>query len=687
MKKIVILLLFMTISSYSQFEVETGYTEEELIRDVLINSNCAETSNYTSFTGTDYGINGIGYFNSNGARFRYREGIILSTGNARDARGPNDIIYTSGDTDWPGDNDLRSATGTGNLFNASFIQFDFVPSTNSISFNFLFASEEYSDDFQCTFSDVFAFILTDSNGESTNLAVIPGTDDPVSATTVRPGVADSCEPANEDFFGGINGANSGISFHGQTKSLVAFSEVNPGENYTIKLVIADNLDSDLDSAVFLEAGSFSIDVTLGENRTVANGKPLCTGEELVLDATSQGAQSYVWYKDGTRLTAFDNIPVITVDDDGIYEVDVAFSALCISKGEIEIEYIDPPIITEEPLDISACDLDGNDIEPFDFTENKNRILGNQNNRIYKVYFFESQEDAENLENTITRTNPYFGTEETKTIYARISSGESCYEVTSFELFLRKFDFESQLKEEYTLCLDENNNPLEPMPFLDTGLLQTEYSFSWYKDVIRDENRIPDATTNNYSPNSPGTYFVVLENLEFGCEFSIFTKVTPITPPTLFEIVPTSDLFSGTNSINIQVEGGSDYLFSVDDSVYSTTSQFNNLEPGEHIAYVTDTNNCTVLSKPFLVVDYPRFFTPNGDGINDIWNIVGLSEIEDAKILIYDRFGKLRYQFNDKKGWNGTSNSQKLPPSDYWFTISYTMNGERKEFKNHFSLKR
>ena len=247
--------------------------------------------------------------------------------------------------------------------------------------------------------------------------------------------------------------------------------------------------------------------------------------------------------------------------------------------------------------------------------------------------------------------------------------------------------ESQLKEEYTLCLDENNNPLEPMPFLDTGLLQTEYSFSWYKDVIRDENRIPDATTNNYSPNSPGTYFVVLENLEFGCEFSIFTKVTPITPPTLFEIVPTSDLFSGTNSINIQVEGGSDYLFSVDDSVYSTTSQFNNLDPGEPMAYVTDTNNCTVLSKPFLVVDYPRFFTPNGDGINDIWNIVGLSEIEDAKILIYDRFGKLRYQFNDKKGWNGTSNSQKLPPSDYWFTISYTMNGERKEFKNHFSLKR
>lgn len=687
MKKAALLLLLTALSGYGQLQVDTGLSEEELIRDILVNSSCAATSNYTSFTGTDFGVNGIGYFNSNGARFQYREGIILSTGNVDDAAGPNDQIYTSGDADWPGDNDLRSATGTGNLFNASFIQFDFMPSTNSISFNFLFASEEYSDNFQCTFSDVFAFILTDSNGMSTNLAVVPGTETPVSATTIRPGIEDACEPANKDFFGGLNGANSGISFFGQTKSLIAFSEVNPGENYTIKLVIADNLDSDLDSAVFLEAGSFSIDVSLGENRTVANGKPLCNGEQLTLDATSQGAQRYAWYKDGTQLTAFDNIPVITVSDDGLYEVEVEFSAVCVSNGVIEVEYINPPLIAEQPLDITACDLDGNDIEPFDFTENKNRILGNQSNSIYKVYFFETQEDAEILENNIIRTNPYFGTEETKTIYARISSGESCYEITSFEIFLRKLDFESQLEEEYTLCLDEDNNPLSPLPLLDTKLAASDYGFSWYKDVVREENRILNALDSSYSPSTPGTYFVILENLQFGCEFTIFTKVVSISPPTLFEVVPLSDLFSGNNAINIEVEGNSDYLFAVDDANFNATSRFDNLEAGEHIAYVTDSKNCTVLSQPFLVIDYPKFFTPNGDGINDTWKITGLSEIENAQILIYDRFGKLHYQFNDERGWNGSSNGRLLPPSDYWFTISYTMNGTQKEFKNHFSLKR
>ena len=223
--------------------------------------------------------------------------------------------------------------------------------------------------------------------------------------------------------------------------------------------------------------------------------------------------------------------------------------------------------------------------------------------------------------------------------------------------------------------------------MDTGLLPTAYSFSWYKDSIKEENKIAGIVTNSYKPNTPGIYFVELENLAYGCKNSISAKVIATTPPTLFEVIPLTNLFSGANSIKIQAEGASEYLFAVDDSDFKTNSQFDNLEPGEHIAYVTDTNKCTITSKPFLVVDYPKFFTPNGDGVNDLWNIVGLSEIEDPKIIIYDRFGNLQYQFKNKKGWNGTSNSRKLPSSDYWFTISYTMNGERKEYKNHFSLKR
>src|SRR5680860_779634 len=100
---------------------DSGYTVEQLVRDVLINSNCAETSNYSSFTGTGQSVNGIGYFNANATDFAYKEGIILSTGRARDAKGPNTGIKDSGTESWPGDQDLITVTNTGNLFNATYI--------------------------------------------------------------------------------------------------------------------------------------------------------------------------------------------------------------------------------------------------------------------------------------------------------------------------------------------------------------------------------------------------------------------------------------------------------------------------------------------------------------------------------------------------------------------------------------
>jgi valyl-tRNA synthetase len=94
-----------------------------------------------------------------------------------------------------------------------------------------------------------------------------------------------------------------------------------------------------------------------------------------------------------------------------------------------------------------------------------------------------------------------------------------------------------------------------------------------------------------------------------------------------------------------------------------------------------------------VIDYPNFFTPNGDGYHDTWNIIGLGSQEDAKIYIFDRYGKLIKQISSAgEGWDGTYNGNQLPADDYWFTVTYReMNaaGESvvKEFKSHFAMKR
>jgi len=105
-------------------------------------------------------------------------------------------------------------------------------------------------------------------------------------------------------------------------------------------------------------------------------------------------------------------------------------------------------------------------------------------------------------------------------------------------------------------------------------------------------------------------------------------------------------------------------------------------------WVEDGQGCTNLSREVTVIDYPRYFTPNGDGFNDSWNVVGLNDQPEAKIYIFDRYGKLLKQISTiGEGWNGTFNGYELPGSDYWFTIEYLENNVTKLFKAHFSLKR
>ncbi|MEP3383416.1 MAG: choice-of-anchor L domain-containing protein [Flavobacteriaceae bacterium] len=671
-----------------QILVDPNYTVEELIQDILVNSDCAETFNYRSSTGTVESVNGIGYFNSNGSNFSYQEGIIISTGNAVDAEGPNIFVQSSGTEAWLGDSDLTNITGTRNLFNASYISFNFISLTNRMSFNFLFASEEYQDDFQCTFSDVFAFILTDSNGNSTNLALVPGTEDLVSATTIRPGISGLCEAKNIGFYGRSNNDDSAISMAGMTRSMVASSEVTPGEVYSIKLVIADNLDAAFDSAVFLEGSSFSTDIGLGEDRTVRNGQPLCIGETYELDATSTGALSYQRYRNNQRLSQFDDASVIAISQDGIYSVIVEFSSTCSFSGLVEIEYIPAPQVESPPLDILVCDFDQNGNEAIDLTQNDALILGNQDTEIYQVYYYHSQSEAANFENEIARPNRYFLSQNQETIYARISSGNSCYEIAPFIVNLIQISFETSLEGEYWMCVDEEGFPMGDLPVLDTGLSAMDYSFIWYYNSYDAEGQIQHENDNTLSAMSPGLYLAEVTNLQYGCSTLLLTSVSAIPPPALFEVDILSDLFSDVHAVSIGTENNDSYMFAIDDGTFVENPIFENLVGGKHTAHIQNIYGCEIYSQDFIFVDYPRFFTPNGDGINDIWKIDGLTEIQHPEITIYDRFGVIQQQFQGEVEWDGTRNGNRVLASDYWFKITYeNAEGIPKEYKSHFTLKR
>ena len=109
---------------------------------------------------------------------------------------------------------------------------------------------------------------------------------------------------------------------------------------------------------------------------------------------------------------------------------------------------------------------------------------------------------------------------------------------------------------------------------------------------------------------------------------------------------------------------------------------------EHTIIVRDKNGCGSTPLTAVVVNYPKLFTPNGDSYSDTWMVSGISQLKNVKLYIYNRYGKLLTQLNSKnESWDGTINNTPLPADDYWFTISYTENGNSKEFKSHFSLKR
>ena len=252
----------------------TTYTVNQLIEEVLFNDECTSISNITWSTGTNFeSVNGIGYFEKGNTDFPFAEGIVISTGNVLSIATANVTSLSEGGQNWPGDSDINAITASsngqqgGNSMNASIIEFDFIPQNNFMSFDFLFASEEYGS-FQCQFADAFAFLLTDvETGETTNLAVVPGSTDPISVVTIRNQLYNAgCPSVNQGFFDvfyGPNGTNpylSNINFNGVTKPMTASSLVVPNKEYRIKLVIADRLDAAFDSAIFIEGGSFALDL-------------------------------------------------------------------------------------------------------------------------------------------------------------------------------------------------------------------------------------------------------------------------------------------------------------------------------------------------------------------------------------------------------------------------------------------
>ncbi|MFT5254799.1 MAG: hypothetical protein ACI9RL_000129, partial [Candidatus Paceibacteria bacterium] len=462
MKKILLFVFaFYSFVAIGQITIDETLTAQELVEDILINSPCAEVTNVGQRTGTDFGnVNGIGAFEANGSTFPFAYGVVLTTGNVSSAPGPNGVtILSDGDASWPGDIDLEANTTATATNNASAIQFNFVPQISQINFNFIFASEEYNRNFECSFSDAFAFILTDQvTGVVQNLAVIPATTTPIEVTNVRYGVPSQagCTDINTAFFQQynfqptdipglpfVNAADADIYFNGQTVPLTAVGNVIAGNGYNIKLVIADETDSAYDAAVFLEGGSFNIGVNLGPDITIASGTALCVGEilEIGLSGLGGGAgdSTYQWFIFNPVTLVYDIIPgetntTLDVTQSGTYQIEVTSNGSgCSGTDEIVVEFAPQPT-ANEPNDFFQCD-DGTQMGVFDLTINNAIVLGTQDAALFAVKYYETFLDSQGGINEILTPNAYvILTPPSQIIFVRIEDiGGLCFSLEDFTI--------------------------------------------------------------------------------------------------------------------------------------------------------------------------------------------------------------------------------------------------------------
>ncbi len=215
-------------------------------------------------------------------------------------------------------------------------------------------------------------------------------------------------------------------------------------------------------------------------------------------------------------------------------------------------------------------------------------------------------------------------------------------------------------------------------------------------IIDDANLASGPAETEYTVTSPnsGRYFVEITTTAL--TRTVITDNILIyfhTPPNLADIeITVLDYLVDRNKIEVVVNGNSDYEYAINGGEFQDDSIFNDVPPGQNTLIVNDKYGCgTTEEIPFLVIGYPKFFTPNQDGIHDTWNILGIEELIDPKVYIFDRYGKLLKQLNANSAWNGTFNGKKMPESDYWFRMEYAEDEQNiivaKTLQNHFTLKR
>lgn len=327
-----------------------------------------------------------------------------------------------------------------------------------------------------------------------------------------------------------------------------------------------------------------------------------------------------------------------------------------------------------PKALYGCDL-GDGKTSFDLERKKDLIKSELNlPSDVRLSFYPTEEDAFMGINKLNETFVSVS----KTVFLRAENDEGCYGTGNFKIIVESSP-KINILENIILC----EGLVNPSILLNAGILApatiNDFTYLWSTGEI----------TPTISINKEGEYNVIVTN-KSGCTTSRKYIVAMSYLAKINNII-VQDL-QQTNQVVVELDNPNNYEYKLHyengtETSFQSSTLFENVLGGFHELIVANRNGCGQTTKSFAVLNAPKFFTPNGDGYNDYWNLKGINSTinQNAIIYIFDRYGKLLKQLSPSSlGWDGTYLKQQLPADDYWFTIKIE---DGRQAKSHFSLKR
>lgn len=545
-------------------------------------------------------------------------GIVLTTGRAKTGTGSDQdgvdgdgttaasSVNASGEWNLPGDDDLAAAIGADpdDLNDACVLEFDFIPSGDSVKFRYVFSSEEYYEGFVCDYNDAFAFFISGPGITGMkNIALVPGTNIPVSIINVNNVTVSPANCPNNTSYYVDNTSNRYFTHEGHTRVLTAYSAVQPCNVYHLKLVVSDNMDARYDTGVFLEAKSLSSNIVSLTNNTQTDD----LNNSYIVEGCVTGSftisrprkadypLSIQLTYGGTAINGVDVQPLPTTVTIPAYDSIVTVSVVPIIDNVPEgIEYIKvyagAGCSSVAPIDstvIQIRDYDTLTILPQSQFICKDASLQLTASAAYSTFQWDAA--APGLSNYAVN-NPLATPTQSSTTYICTASVGTCHGRDSVRLQWKELEFGSSTN---VNCQGASSGQI----VVSGG---AEWSSPQY-----DINNLPPQTGGTFNNLPVGNYMVHITDPS-GCKDSLPVNIIQAYPDLLITdtaMVAATCTSASDGSITITASGGKlPYKYSLNNGPLQTDNVFHVGSATYSIA-VVDANNCrkdmTGIYVPFI----------------------------------------------------------------------------------------